>query len=133
MAWLAVGLAAAVVASYFLPWALSGRAQRTAFALVRTIEDLGLAGGRGDTALVVGFWASPALAAGALAAGLLGQHRVAAALASAVGVVAVVGALVVMRASAVQEVSGAWLGMVAGTGAMVMGAWAALTGRVTGR
>ena len=124
---MAVGGAAAVVLSAFLPWAGSGSAERSGFELARTVDVLGLADAGWRRAVLVGFWLSPLLVALAWTVAVLGRARLAGALAAAVGVVAVAAAVLVLRSRAVEPLPGVWTGIVAGIAAFTAGSWLAGT------
>lgn len=125
----AVAVAGSVVLAYLLPWARSGRVHRSAFALARTVDLLGLAAGAGRSALLVAFWLSPLLAGAVGAAAVFGRPRLAGALAGAVGTVSVVSAATVLRAGRVEPAVGVPVGIVLGVAAVVLGAWLAATAR----
>lgn len=117
----AVGAAVAVVAAFFLPWARSGRAERSGFALARVVDTLGLADTFLLRGLLVAFWFSPLLVGLAWTAAALGRHRTAGALGACVGAVAVAGAILVFRAGAVEATAGTWVGIVTGLTALGAG------------
>jgi hypothetical protein len=128
----AVAVAVAVVGSYFLPWARSGQVDRSAWALARTVDLLGLADHVWLRALLVAFWFSPLLVGVAWTAAALGGRRVAGVAVAAVGGIAVAAAVVVVRAGGVEPAPGAWIGIVLGTSALAGGAVLAMTARADG-
>lgn len=117
----AVGAGAAVLGSYFLPWARSGRAERSAFDLARTVDTLGLADSAAYRVLLVGFWMSPLLVGATWTVAVLGWRRTAGALCCTVGAVAAASALVVLRSSAVRPGTGSKLGIVVGMASLLAG------------
>jgi len=129
----AVGAAAAAAGSLFLPWAASGRAERSGFELARVADSAGLADDTWSRLLLGAVWLSPALVGVAWLALVLGR-RVAAAAAS-VAVAATVGAgfAVVAATDAVRPLPGAIVGSIA-AGTSVAGSGLALwTARSGGR
>ena len=116
VAWLGV-----VVAAAFLPWAASGRAERSSFALFRVADHLDLLP-EGWLATLARLWPLvPFAAACAAAAVALGRPRVAGVLALALGAAVVAAAVLVVRSPLPPRV-GTWLAMVAGVGAALAGA-----------
>ena len=129
--WAAAGFAVAatvaVAASFLLPWARSGRAVRSGFALARTVDVLGLADAPPLRALLVGVWSTPMLAGLAWTAAALGRGRVAGALAVLAGALGVAAGCVVLVSGGVTAEIGCWAGMVAGVAGLAGGTWAATT------
>jgi len=125
----AVGTAVAVAGSFLLPWARSGRAVRSGFALARTVDVLGLADAVPLRALLVGVWLTPMLAGMAWTAAVLGRERVAGGLAGVCGALAVAAAAVVVGAGGVRPEAGCWAGMVGGVAALACGSLAVTTVR----
>lgn len=125
----AVAASGSVVLAYLLPWARSGRVDRSAFALAGTVDLLGLASGPARGALLAAFWLSPLLAGGVCVAAVLGRPRLAGVLAGAVGAASIAAAVTVLRAGRVEAALGVPVGIVLGAAAMVLGAWLARTAR----
>lgn len=125
----AVAAAVAVAASFLLPWARSGRAVRSGFALARTVDVLGLADAVPLRALLVGVWLTPMLAGLAWTAAALGRERWAGGLAAASGALAVAAGAVVTGTGGLRPEAGCWAGMVAGLAALAGGVLAATTAR----
>lgn len=125
----AVAAAVAVAGSFLLPWARTGRAVRSGFALARTAEVLGLADAVPLRVLVVGVWLTPMLAGLAWTAAVLGRERSAGALAALSGALAVSAGAVVVGVGGVRPEVGCWAGMVAGVAALAWGGLAATTAR----
>lgn len=125
----AVGATVAVAGSFLLPWARSGQAVRSGFALARTVDVLGLADAAPLRALLVGVWLTPMLAGLAWTAAVLGRSRAAGLLAALAGALGFAAGAVVLASSGVTVQAGCGAGMVAGVAAFVGGALAASTGR----
>jgi hypothetical protein len=119
----ALGAAAATA----LPWARSGRAERSGFALARLADALGAADRFPLRGLVIAVAFLPALAAATWVAGVLGRRGLMAGLGAMTGAVALVGALVVWR-TPVETEYGAPLAAASGVLALV-GVGVVLTGR----
>jgi hypothetical protein len=117
----AVGLTVAAIAliavAAALPWAHTGRASRSAFALARTAEEIGVVRGPLARALFVGLAFLPATAAGAWIAAVMGWRRVVAALGIVAGLLTFVGVIAVWRAP-VDVGAGVVLAAVAGLSAL---------------
>ena len=126
---LAVAATVAVAASFLLPWARSGRAVRSGFALARTVDVVGLADAAPLRALLVGVWLTPMLAGLAWTAAVLGRSRLAGGMAVVAGGLAVAAAVLVLMSGGVSAAAGCWTGMVAGLAALAWGALAATTVR----
>ena len=98
----AVGLTVAAIAlialAAALPWAHTGRASRSAFALARTADELGIVRGPLARGLFVGLAFLPAAAAGAWIAAVMEWRRVVAALGVVGGLLTFVGVIAVWRA-----------------------------------
>ena len=125
----AVGAAMAVAGSFLLPWASSGRAVRSGFALARTVDVLGLADAAPLRVLLVGVWLTPMLAGLAWTAAVLGRERTTGVLAGLSGALAVAAAAVVVAAGGVRPEAGCWAGMVGGVAALAWGSLVATTVR----
>ena len=125
----AVAAAVAVAGSFLLPWARSGRAVRSGFALARTVDALGLADAPALRALLLGVWLTPRLVALAWTAAVLGRWRVTGALAALAGALAVAAGALVGTADGISVEPGCWTGMVAGVAAITAGVMAATTAR----
>jgi hypothetical protein len=118
----------AVVAA-FLPWAASGRRDRSSFALFRVADHLGVLPEGAEATAARAWPLLPLLAAVALALAALRRVRLAGALTTALGAASVVAAVAVLRCP-LPPLVGAWLGLVAGALAIVGGlAAVALGGR----
>lgn len=111
---LVVTSAMACVATFFLPWARSGAARRSGFALARAVDAVGLADSLGLRVLLVAFWFAPALAAAAWTAAVLGRRRLAGLAAALVGCVSATAGLVVIVSGGVVVEPGALAGIVTG-------------------
>lgn len=113
---LCVAATAGVAVSAALPWARTGRATRSAFALARTADEIGVLEGPGARVLFIGLAFLPAMVAGAWLAAVLRRRRALGVLAALAGLLAVVGAVVVWDApveAAVGPAAGAGTGTVA--------------------
>ena len=119
----------AVAGSFLLPWARSGRAVRSGFALARTVDVVGLADAVPLRVLLVGVWLTPMLAGLAWTAAVLGRSRLTGGLAMVAGGLAVAAAGVVLMSGGVSAAAGCWTGMVAGVTALAGGALTATTAR----
>jgi hypothetical protein len=117
----AVGITVAAVVSIavaaFLPWARTGQASRSAFALARTADELGVVRGAGARVLFVGLALLPAAAAATWIAAIMGWRRWVATLGIVSGSLALVGASEVWRAP-VEAGAGVVFG--AGTGVVAV-------------
>ena len=91
--WLALGVWGVVVGAS-LPWLSTGAVQRSAFGVARSARLLGLADAPERRLALVLLFATPMLGGAVLVALSLGWRRIAALIASTVGVVGVVGAVV---------------------------------------
>ena len=111
----AVGTIAVAAA---LPWAHTGRASRSAFALARTADELGVVRGPLARALFVGLAFLPAAAAAAWVAAVLGWRLVVAGLGAVAGLLTFVGVAAVWRAP-VDLGAGVALAALAGVVALV--------------
>ena len=112
--------AAAVVAiavAAALPWAHSGRASRSAFALARTADELGVVQGPLARARFVGLALLPAAAALIWVAAAMRWHRVVAGLGAVAGLLTIVGVATVWRAP-VDVGAGVFVATAAGVVAM---------------
>jgi hypothetical protein len=120
----AIGAAVAPV----LPWARTGRAQRSGFALAGLAHRLGLASTWPLKALLVGVALLPLLAAAVWTAAALEWRRVMAAVAVLAGGVAIAGAVIVWRSS-VDALVGPVVGAGAGAAAVAGAVWTAIQAR----
>lgn len=120
----AIGAAVAPV----LPWARTGRAERSGFALAGLAHRLDLASTWPLKALLVGVALLPLLAAAVWTAAALEWRRVMAVLAVVVGGVAIAGAAIVWRSS-VHSLVGPVVGAGAGTAAVAGAVWTAIQTR----
>lgn len=115
-----IGVAAAAV----LPWAATGRTERTGWALAATLHRLDLGPTTGLRAALVAFVFTPVLAAGAWVAAVRSRPALVCTLGVLTGLVAEV-AWVALRASPLEAQAGAHLALVSGgvalTGAAVIG------------
>lgn len=91
----AVGLCVGVV---FLPWARSGSLDRSGYDLLGSAQRAGLVTASWARVLAVAAYLLPTMAAGSVAAWLLGRRGVALAMAAATGVVLAAGSSVVITA-----------------------------------
>ena len=130
LAFLSVATTAAVAVGAALPWAHTGRATRSAFALARTADEIGVLEGLLPRALFVGLAFLPAAAAGAWLLAVLGRWQAVAGLGAMAGILAVVGAVVVWRAP-VEPAVGPPLGVGVGMAAIVSALATALPERDT--
>ena len=119
-------VALAVIAA--LPWARTGRATRSAFALARTADEIGVLEGVVARALFVGLAFLPAAAAAAWLAAVGGRPRWVAPLGAMAGTLGVVGAVVVWRAP-VESAVGPTLGLGVGIAAIIGAVATALSER----
>lgn len=117
-AFLSVAATAAVTVVAALPWAHTGRATRSAFALARTADEIGVLEGPVARALFVGLAFLPAAAAGAWLLAVLGRWQGVAGLGAVAGILGVVGAVVVWQAP-VEPGVGPPLGLATGVVAIV--------------
>ena len=115
---LTVAAVARVAVAAALPWARTGRASRSAFALARTADDIGVLEGVPARALFIGLAFLPAAAAATWVAAVLGRRRWVATLGAMAGTLALVGAVVVWQAP-VDPAIGLGVGVGAGTLALV--------------
>ena len=127
-AFLSVALTAAIAIVAALPWAHTGRATRSAFALARTADEIGVLEGVVPRALFVGLAFLPAATAGAWLLAVLGRRRAVAGLGAMAGLLAVVGAVVVWRAP-VEPAVGPPLALVLGAAAIIGAVATALSER----
>ena len=81
-----------------LPWARTGQASRSAFALARTADELGVVRGPVARALFVGLACLPAAAVLVWIAVAMRWHGVVAGLAAVAGLLTIVGVVTVWRA-----------------------------------
>lgn len=109
---MAATCAAGSVATLFLPWAGSGRADRSGFALARTVDALGLAASVPLRTLLIALWFTPLLAGMAWTLVALGRPRPAAVPAAVVAVVIMTAAVLVLRSTAVEARLGPWVAIV---------------------
>jgi hypothetical protein len=116
-----VGAIGAAVAP-FLPWARSGRAVRSGFALLHAAQRLQLATSGPMRTLLVAVALLPLLAAAVWTTAALEWRRVMAGFGAGAGVVAIVGAVVVWR-SPVEPLVGPVVSVVAGAVAVIGAAW----------
>ena len=114
-----------------LPWARSGRAARSGFALAHLAHRLDLARTWPLKALLVGVALLPLLAAAVWTAAALEWRRVMASLAAAAGGVAIAGAVIVWRSS-VHALVGPAVGAGAGAAAVAGAIWTAIQLRPRG-
>jgi len=114
----AIGAAVAPV----LPWARTGRTQRSGFALAGLAHRLGLAHSWPLKALLVGVALLPLIAAVVWTVAALEWRLVMAAFAVLAGGVAIAGAVIVWRSS-VDALVGPVVGAVAGTAAVAGAIW----------
>jgi hypothetical protein len=128
----AVGLTVAAIATIALaaalPWAHTGRASRSAFALARTADELGVVRGPLARGLFVGLAFLPAAAAAAWIAAVLRWRRVVATLGAVAGLLTFVGVAAVWRAP-VDLGGGVMLAAAAGVAALVGAALIAVSER----
>jgi hypothetical protein len=108
----------AIAVATALPWAHSGRASRSAFALARTADNLGVVQGPLARTLFVGLAFLPAAAAVVWVAAAMRWHGVVAALGAVAGALTLVGVVTVWRAP-VDAGAGAALAGVAGMVALI--------------
>ena len=101
-----------------LPWVRSGRASRSAFALARTADELGVVRGPFARGLFIGLALLPAAAALVWVAAALRWHRVVAGLGAVAGLLTIVGVVTVWRAP-VEAGAGVTLAAAAGVVALV--------------
>jgi hypothetical protein len=95
----ATAAVAVPVCARVLPWHRSGSVRRDAFALARVADEIGLVAGGGRRVLFVGVFLLPVLAAATFLAVAAARPRVAGVSASAVGVIGLASAAVVLRVS----------------------------------
>ncbi len=119
---LAVAAAVASVVASLLPWLRSGSAVRSGFALGRDAWAAGLADVRLGKALLVAWFLTPALTAGAWTAASLRRTRAAGFLALACGAVTVTAATAVL-ASGVAPLAGPYVATITGAAASFGGIW----------
>lgn len=112
----------------FLPWAHSGRATRSAFALARTADEIGVVRGPLARTLFIGLAFLPAAAAATWIAAVRGWLAGVATLGLVAGTLAVIGALAVWRAP-VEAGVGPTVATLAGATAIVGAAGVALVWR----
>jgi hypothetical protein len=119
-----VGGAVAVALTTQLPWATTGGATRSGWALAGTVHRLDLAGTTVLRAALIGFLLAPVLAAGAWVAAFTGRPVWVCTLGAVNGLVAE-AAWVALRASTLESEAGAHLAGVSGgvalAGAAVLG------------
>lgn len=121
--WLLACLIAANAGATFLPWAASGRAQRSSYALAADVSQLGIL--RGITAHAAALWPLVALLAGASVFALgVGLGRLGGALATGLGVVTAAAAWAVV-ASPLRPLNGAWCALAAALACTATGVWRA--------
>ena len=120
----------AIAVSTALPWAHTGRASRSAFALARTADELGVVKGPLARALFVGLACLPAAAALVWVAAAMNWHRVVAGLAAVAGVLTIVGVVTVWRAP-VDVGGGVFLAAAAAVAALIGAVVIARTERET--
>jgi hypothetical protein len=101
-----------------LPWAHSGRASRSAFALARTADELGVVEGPLARAMFVALACLPAAAVVVWVATAMRWHRVVAGLGAVAGLLTTVGVVTVWRAP-VDVGSGVYLAAAAGVVALI--------------
>ncbi len=118
--WFTVVACLAVFACAFLPWATSGRASRSSYALARSAERLDLINAAWQRGLVVGWYFMPLAVAALWLAAVARRPFAVAALGTGVGALAVIGALAV-RSTRLQPEFGTSATIVAG-GLAVVGA-----------
>ncbi|MBV8960660.1 MAG: hypothetical protein JOZ37_04605 [Actinobacteria bacterium] len=123
----AIGVAVAPV----LPWARTGRAARSGFALAHLAQRLGLAHTWPLKALLFAVALLPLLAAVVWTAAALEWRWVMAALAAVAGGIAIAGAVIVWR-STVHALVGPPVGAVAGAAAVAGAVWTAIQLRPRG-
>lgn len=114
----------------FLPWAVSGRVSRSAFALAKTADELGVVEGPPARTLFVALGLLPAAAALTWIAAVQGWRRTMATLGAVGGLLAVSGAVTVRRAP-VETGAGVAVAAFAGVGALVGAALVAASERNT--
>lgn len=107
-----------------LPWARSGRAERSGFALAHLAQRLDLATTWALKALLVGVALLPLLAAAVWTAAALQWRRAMAVLAALAGGIAIAGAVIVWRSS-VDALVGPVVSVVAGAAAVAGAVWTA--------
>ena len=88
----------AIAVATALPWAHSGRASRSAYALARTADELGVVKGPVARGLFVGLACLPAAAVLVWVAAAMRWYQVVAGLAAVAGLVTFVGVVTVWRA-----------------------------------
>jgi hypothetical protein len=115
-----------VAVASVLPWARSGRAERSSYALVGAAERLGVLSGW-ERALAPLWYLVPALVAATWLAAVLGRRRLLAALSGAVGLLATSAAVATSR-SPLEVLAPARVAGVAG-GIALVGAIVVLTAR----
>jgi len=125
---LTVAAVATIAAAAALPWAHTGRASRSAFALARTADELGVVRGPLARALFVGLAFLPAAAAAAWIAAVMRWRRVVASLGAVAGLLTFVGVAAVWRAP-VDLGAGVALAAAAGVMALVGAALIAVSER----
>jgi hypothetical protein len=108
-----------------LPWARTGRAKRTGFALAQLAQRLHVASNRPMKALLIGIALLPLLGAVVWTAAALDWTRVMAGSAAGAGCVAIAGAVIVWRAP-VDPLIGPVVGAVAGATAVAGAIWTAV-------
>src|SRR5439155_12761016 len=109
----AVAGAVAVFALGFLPWARSGRAVRSGFALARSARDLGLAGSPPLRVLLVMWALLPLLVAALAIAAVLDRRRLTASLTVTIGLLGIAASICVAVTALPLEI-GPWCAALAG-------------------
>jgi hypothetical protein len=121
---------AAIAVAAALPWAHSGRASRSAFALARTADELGVVRGPLARAMFVALACLPAAAVLVWVAAAMRWHRLVAGLGAVAGLLTIVGVVMVWRAP-VEVGGGVHLAAVAGVAALIGAGVVAQTERET--
>jgi hypothetical protein len=110
---LTVGAMVAIALAAALPWAHSGHATRSAFALARTADELGVVRGPLARGLFIALAFVPAAAGASWVAAALGWHRLVAGLGIVGGLLTITGVIVVWQVP-VERGVGVTLALVSG-------------------
>jgi hypothetical protein len=110
-----------LVGASFLPWARTGRAERSGFGLARAARAAGIAEGRPLRALITALFIVPVLVAAAWLAAASNRPRLVGGLVGAAGLVGIAAAAAVI-ASPVVLLAGTPLGLAGAVAAVALGA-----------